>query len=106
MERVVARPTIVHQPAPVEPGELTAERYLSPEWMAREQAELWSKVWLFACLERDVAEPGQFMVFDIANESILISRSAEGALGAFYNVCQHRGMRLACEPSGCVKSFF
>ena len=105
MERVMARPTIVHQPAPVEPGELTAERYISREWMAREQAELWSKVWLFACLERDVAEPGDFVVFDIANESILISRSAEGVLGAFYNVCQHRGMRLACEPAGCVKSF-
>ena len=73
--------------------------------MEREYELLWPTVWLFACLERDVANPGDYVVFNIGNESILVSRTDDGELAAFYNVCQHRGMRLACEPRGCVKSF-
>ena len=105
MERVRARPTVIHQPAPTGPVAISAERYISSEWMARETAFLWPAVWLFACLERDVAQPGAYAVFHIGNESILVSRSQEGDLGAFYNVCQHRGMRLMVDDNGCVNSF-
>lgn len=105
VEKVRARPTVVHSPAPVEPGVITAERYISADWMARESELLWPSVWLFACLERDVANTGDYVVFDIGTESILITRTEEGTLGAFYNVCQHRGMRLTGDHRGCAKSF-
>ena len=50
---VMARPTVVHQPAPAGPGRITAERYVSQEWLAREADVLWPRTWLFAGLERD-----------------------------------------------------
>ena len=39
------------------------------------------------------------MVRDVADESILVVRGEARTLGAFYNVCRHRGTRL-CEGEG------
>jgi len=99
------KPAIVHEAPPVEPQPISGERYLSPAWLAKEEAALWPKVWLFACLEQAVVEPGQFSVFNLGRESIVVARTAEGEVAAFYNTCQHRGARVATVPSGCVKSF-
>lgn len=70
MAEVKATPTIVHGAAPVEPMPITPERYLSTEWMARENDVLWPRMWLFACLESDVANVGDFCTFNLgANQS-------------------------------------
>ncbi len=105
MPTVEPRPTLVHHAAPVPPGPITAERYVSREWADLEERELWPNSWLFACLERDVAEAGQFQVFEIGRESIIISCPEPGELRAMYNVCQHRGARVATESSGRVEKF-
>jgi phenylpropionate dioxygenase-like ring-hydroxylating dioxygenase large terminal subunit len=103
MVKVQAQPITQHLAAPVAGRPITAERYISPAWLAREASDLWTKVWMFACLERDVAQSGSFAVFDIGRESIVVSR-AESGLHAFYNSCQHRGMRIA-NGQGCSKRF-
>jgi phenylpropionate dioxygenase-like ring-hydroxylating dioxygenase large terminal subunit len=105
MSTVHARPTVVHAPAPVPPGPITAERYVAREWLDKEAQALWPQTWLFACLERDVAEPGDYRVFEVGHESILISRTKAGELAAFFNVCQHRGARVMVNDHGWVQSF-
>jgi phenylpropionate dioxygenase-like ring-hydroxylating dioxygenase large terminal subunit len=105
MPEVHARPTVVHGPAPVPPRPITPERYVSPAWLAREHEVLWPRVWQVACLARDVAEPGQYVVLNIARESILVSCSPDGEIVAHYNVCQHRGARVMVNERGCEKSF-
>jgi len=86
-------------------AQITAERYISPEFMARERDAVWAKTWLVAGLAQDVAEPGDFFVFDIEPESILVSRSNDGQVRAFYNVCQHRGARLVNVDRGLQDSY-
>lgn len=44
--------------------------------------------------------PGDYMTHDFAGVPILLVRREDGALGAFLNVCRHRGARLA---EGCGK---
>jgi phenylpropionate dioxygenase-like ring-hydroxylating dioxygenase large terminal subunit len=105
MAEAKATPTIVHGAAPVEPLPITPERYLSPTYMQREADNLWPRMWLFACLERDVANVGDFSVFNLGRESIIISRTQEGNIAAFYNACQHRGAKVATEDRGCVAKF-
>jgi len=105
MAEVKATPTIVHGAAPVEPLPITPERYLSPAYMQREADNLWPRMWLFACLERDVENVGDFSVFNLGRESIIISRTQEGEIAAFYNACQHRGAKVATEDRGCVAKF-
>ncbi|MFZ9395972.1 MAG: aromatic ring-hydroxylating oxygenase subunit alpha [Erythrobacter sp.] len=79
------------------------DRYLSRDWMAREQAQLWAKTWLVAGLACDVRAPGQYFTFDIGPENLLIARGADGRLRAMHNACTHRGTRLVTEPLGVLK---
>jgi phenylpropionate dioxygenase-like ring-hydroxylating dioxygenase large terminal subunit len=94
MAVVQPRPTIVHGPAPVPAGEITAERYVSSDWLAHEAEGLWPEVWFFACLVGDVATPGDFVAVEIGRESIIVTRTDDG-VAAMFNVCQHRGARIA-----------
>jgi phenylpropionate dioxygenase-like ring-hydroxylating dioxygenase large terminal subunit len=105
MADVKARPTIVHGPAPVPPRPVTAERYISESWLAREHEVLWPRVWQFACLQRDVAEPGQYVVLNIGRESIVVSCTQDGEIAANFNVCQHRGARILVNDRGCAQHY-
>lgn len=74
------------------------EDYISREFALREKERMWPRVWLVACREEELTEPGKFVTFDIADESIIVTRDSAGALRAFFNVCPHRGRRLT---KGC-----
>jgi Rieske 2Fe-2S family protein len=39
-------------------------------------------------------------VREVLGDSVLVTRSAEGAVQAFYNVCRHRGTRLCVQSEG------
>ena len=83
---VTARSTVIHGAAPSGPHPISAARYVSTEWLDLEQRDLWPRMWLFAGLERDVAEPGEYLVLNVGDESLLVSRTDAGELAAFYNV--------------------
>jgi len=81
------------------------ERYYSPEWMAREWEQLWTRVWLIAGVVSDVRESGDYFSFDLGRESFVITRTEGGDIKAFYNVCPHRGNRLVHNDFGSVPQF-
>lgn len=74
------------------------EDYLSAEFAEWEAKHLWPHVWQLACREEEVATPGSYVTYDIVNESIIVTRSGDGQIRAFHNVCPHRGRRLT---EGC-----
>ena len=76
------------------------ERYISSDWSAREWNAVWTKSWLAAVHVSDLREPGDFVVFDLGPESVLLTCNAQGNVQAFYNVCQHRGVRLVTDHTG------
>lgn len=81
---------------------IPVDRYTDPAFLALEDGRLWSKTWLLAGAVCDVAEPGDYFVFEHLRESILVTRAADGVVRAFYNVCQHRGNQL--KAAGCGHS--
>lgn len=81
---------------------IPADRYIDPEIMRREFDRLWAKTWLLAGLVSDVSKTGDYFVFEIAKESILVARGDDDKIRAFYNVCQHRGNRI--KEKGCGHS--
>jgi len=93
-------------PDKVRPDFVPAEDYTSVEFSRLEQEKLWPKVWLIAAREQQFSKLGDFVRFDIAGESIVIVRREDSSLGAFYNVCQHRGRRLVDELSGNLGDHF
>lgn len=81
------------------------ERYTSNEFKQLEWERLWTKVWLMGAWEGDLRNPGDYVVTEICNESIVITKDERGRYNAFYNVCSHRGNQVAYGKRGHVNSF-
>lgn len=71
--------------------------YLDQDWFDKEVENVWKKTWQFACREDEVANPGDYYVYDIVGMSLIISRGDDGELRALHNFCQHRGRKLRVE---------
>lgn len=74
--------------------------YICPERFRREVDHVWLKAWQFACREEDIPAVGDFHVYDIADKSFIVIRSAPDRIQAFANSCLHRGRKLATQD-GC-----
>ena len=81
------------------------ERYISTDWYAREWQAVWAKSWIAAVHVSDLTDPGDYVVFDLGPESILLTCNGAGTVQAFYNVCQHRGVRLVDDHAGNTENF-
>lgn len=57
---------------------LDKTRYYSREFMQTEAELLWPKAWLLAGVASDIAEVGDFLVFDVGLESIIVTRTEQG----------------------------
>ncbi len=81
------------------------ERYISEAWAEREWQRVWRRGWQAAAHVSDLQNAGDFVVYDMGRESVLISRGDDGVVRAFFNVCQHRGLRLVDSHCGSTESF-
>jgi len=80
-------------------------RYIDPAYMEREWNEIWRKSWLLAGLESDTENPGDYFVFDMGREQILVTKMKNSEIQGFFNVCQHRGNQLVNEERGHATNF-
>ncbi len=87
------------------PVRIPVEAYVSEEYARAENERLWGKVWQIACREEELANVGDYVTYDILDESIIVVRSDAQKISAFYNACQHRGRRLT-KGCGRTRQFF
>jgi Rieske 2Fe-2S family protein len=73
---------------------LPASLYTSPEVLRLEQEGLFGRMWLCVGREADIPAAGDWFTQQIGGDSIIVARSGDGVVRAFYNVCRHRGARL------------
>ena len=83
-----------------EPLIYPAEAYISRDYAEQEADKLWAKVWQHVGRVEEIPEVGDYITYDIANDSILIVRSGPDSFEAFHNVCPHRGRKLVGTPAG------
>jgi len=74
--------------------------YRDPDIYDKEIRAIFMKAWHYVGHHSEIPKKGDFFLFDIADESVIIVRDAEGAVNALLNVCRHRGSRVCNEPSG------
>lgn len=79
---------------------LPARYYTSPDVFALERERLWAQGWVCIGRSEEVGAPGQFVVREIAGESVIVIGRPVGGPRAYFNVCRHRGTRLCSEPGG------
>ena len=69
-------------------------RFTSAEFARLEMERLWTATWHWACREEELPQVGDYLVYDIGDQSVIVVNSGEGRIEAFHNVCPHRGRRL------------
>jgi len=57
-------------------------------------------VWNYACLEADVAAPGDYRTTFIGEMPVIVVRGEDGEIYAFENRCAHRGALIALDDQG------
>jgi Rieske 2Fe-2S family protein len=83
---------------------LAGEYFTSPEIFAEERERIFRRRWLYAGHVSRLAKPGDYFLFELDQESVLLLRDAGGTVRAFHNVCRHRGSRLCLESQGALPS--
>ncbi|MGB1369511.1 MAG: aromatic ring-hydroxylating oxygenase subunit alpha [Acidimicrobiales bacterium] len=84
-------------------SDIPKERYISREWHDIEKTYLWSRVWQFACREEQIPEIGSYIIYDITDQSYLVTRVSEEEIKAYPNVCLHRGRLLKTYDGRCTE---
>jgi Rieske 2Fe-2S family protein len=74
--------------------------YTAPEVLAEEAERVFARSWICVGRAADLARGGDYLLADVAGESLIVLRDQTGTLRAFYNVCRHRGTRLCETPRG------
>ena len=85
-----------HQSGYSLPGAL----YRDPEIYAKELDAIFMKSWLYVGHVSQVPTAGDYFLFHIASESVIIVRSETGGINAMLNVCRHRGSRICDDATG------
>ena len=78
--------------------DIPIERYIDPKYHELEKERLWPKVWQMAVREERIPEVGDAYVYEIADVSILLVRTAPDEIRGFYNACLHMGRQLVDRP--------
>lgn len=79
--------------------------YRHPEVFERELNEIWYKVWVYVGHESEVPAPGDFVRRAIGRQPIIVARSADGTVRAFFNRCRHRGNMVCHAERGNAAAF-
>lgn len=80
--------------------------YTSPEIFAREQSNIFRRVWLYVAHESEVAQPGDYKTTFAGTQPVIVTRGADdGALHVLLNRCRHRGASV-CQGEGGTANYF
>jgi choline monooxygenase len=94
---------------PAEPLEraytIPAPWYFDPRIEQLERASVFAGNWQVAGRLDAVDAPGKFFTIDVNEEPLVVVRSDDGTLRAFYNVCRHHAAAVVPEVAGCAKQF-
>jgi|SRR5581483_3671012 len=82
-------------------GKSLSQRYfVSCEIFAEERKKIFSEQWVLVGHQSQIARPGDYLISEVAGESLVIVRDKREGIRGFYNVCRHRGSRLIENTNG------
>jgi len=93
-------------------GQLTREGFALDNYFyhseviyRRELANIIYQSWLYAGHVSQIPEIGDYFLFEVANDSIIVCRDENNQVHTLVNSCRHRGARVCEEPQGNRKTF-
>lgn len=79
---------------------LSRSAYVEPEWLNRENGDLFADAWCYAGTSKMCPGPGDYVTLQIGAYDVAVLRTKDGTLHAVHNHCRHRGAALFDGPSG------
>ncbi len=77
--------------------------YSDAELFELEQKFIFERAWNFLALESQIAKANDFVTGWIGRTPVLVTRDGEGRIGAFVNVCRHKGALVCSAEQGNAK---
>jgi len=82
---------------------LPQEFYMDPELYKLDLAVIFHRRWIFAGVECEIPDPGDYFTLAIGPTPIVVLRDQTGAIQAFFNTCRHRGSKICLAEKGAVR---
>jgi len=79
---------------------LPRDLYVGEEAFRFDTEVMLKSVWLYAGTVAHAKKPGDWFIFELGNNQVIIVRGRDGEIRAFYNSCRHRGSRICETESG------
>jgi Rieske 2Fe-2S family protein len=86
------------------PDRIPKQRYYDPDFYAMEAELFWPRVWQMACRLEEIPKAGDFVEYEILDQSIIVVRVDSDTVRAYHNACRHRGVKLI-EGNGNRRTF-
>jgi choline monooxygenase len=83
---------------PLAEAEGLAGRFYGEDFYKLEQRSVFPKSWCAIAVGALLPNAGDLLPIDLAGWPILLTRTADGTIRAFHNICRHRAMRLVSKP--------
>ncbi len=80
--------------------DMPAGRYTSQEFYDLEKKNYWSKVWMLAGHMDEIPEIGDYKLWELSGQPVVITHGDDGKAHAFFNTCSHRGAPVVKEAYG------
>ena len=84
---------------------LDQEFYVNEDIFDLDIKNIFSKQWVFVGHVSRIPNYGDYFLFNIGKESIIIIRDKDDLVHAHYNVCRHRGSHICLENEGNIGCF-
>ncbi|OAG44726.1 hypothetical protein AYO21_01216 [Fonsecaea monophora] len=79
---------------------LPASWYTSQEMYELERRAIFSRKWLLITHKLRLANPGDWLRYDVAGFQFILCQDRDGNINGFHNVCRHRAFPIVTEEKG------
>jgi len=79
---------------------LARDFYTDPAIFEQDLKRVFYPQWMLAGHIARIPKAGDYFVFEMGHESVIVMRQAEGGVRAFHNVCRHRGSKVCLKAEG------
>jgi Rieske 2Fe-2S family protein len=84
---------------------LRQEFYKQVDIYELEIKKIYMDSWLFIGHDSEIPNKGDYFVYNLLSESVIVVRGKDHQIHGYMNVCRHRGSRICLENRGNMKRF-